>query len=340
MKIAYHFMVPEPAQPELDGAVQEALWLQERFGGSISYLYPLRRFRRLVPASLSGINAGARLRELDREVDLHHFFAPNLASYPFLPRLARPEVWTVQTSLPRTGLHRPPRSMRPRLSRLVASDPADVSDLGRIAAVPTTWIPPGIEPDRFERVPPPADDAFVLLIGSGPWTRRQFETKGIDQLISAARQLPRLRLVFLLRGVLETELARRIHDSGLGSRTELVSGKANVPELLTRVHAAAVLAEKPRLIKSFPHSALESLASGRPVLTSAGLGIADFIHRHRCGIVLDSLSEDSVLAGIRSFMENYEVLAAAAMRLELAEFSRERFLEAYERVYSRALNPD
>ena len=336
MKIAYHFMVPEPPRPELDGAVQEAVWLRERFGGSISFLYPLGRFSRLVPSRLCGLGSIGKLRKLDRGVDLHHLFTPSIPNYPFLAALRKPCICTVQTSQGERTL-RAPASTKPRVVRLVASDPRDVPRLEHSTGIPTIWIPPGVDTGAFRRSRPPKGGDFSLLVGSAPWTRRQFSTKGIDQLLAAARAIPRLRLVFLWRGVLLHDLKARIDRAGLGTRVEVITETTDVARLLTRVHAVAVLADRPQLIKAFPHSALEALAAGRPVLTSSVLGLADLVSRQRAGVVLDSLSPSSVLAGLQAIMENYEVLAEAAMALDLSEFSRTRFLDAYGRIYRDAL---
>ena len=72
-------------------------------------------------------------------------------------------------------------------------------------------------------------------------------------------------------------------------------------------------------------------------MTSSKLALADLVEHQQAGVALDSLSLKSVLAGLRAFMENYDELANAAMKSDLSEFSRDRFLEAYERVYRSAL---
>lgn len=336
MKIAYHFMIPRPSRPELDGAVQEALWLRERFGGSISFLYPLQRFSRLIPGWLCGVNSVPRLRGLDRAVDLHHLFTPGLPSYPFLNGLRKPSVCTVQTSLgPQAHVKR--MRTRPRVMSLVASDPRDVNYLEAATGASAIWVPPGVDAAAFRRRPPPTGEDFTVLVGSAPWTLRQFSTKGIDQLLAAARRLPRLRLIFLWRGALRDDLAKRIDRAGLAARTKVLFERVDVAGLLESVHAVAVLAEKPKLIKSFPHSALEALAAGRPVLTSSGLAIADFVRRHRTGAVVNALSVNSVLAGLRGIMEDYAQLLQNAMESDLSAFSRERFLDSYKQIYLDAL---
>ncbi len=337
MKIAYHFMIPRPPRLELDGAVQEALWLRERFDGSISFLYPLARFSRWVPATLCGLGSFGRLRDLNRTVDLHHLFAPGLPNYPFLgTALTKPCVCTVQTSqggadLPGTA------TIRPKVARLAVSDPRDADPVRGSTGIPTSWIPPGLDTRKFRRTPPPELDRFNLLVGSAPWTQRQFTTKGVDQLLAAARQLPALRLVFLWRGVLRSQLAERIGRAGLADRTEVITEGTDVSSLLERVHAVAVLASSAKLIKAYPHSALEALAAGRPVLTSSPLALGDLVGRLGAGVVLDSLSEGVVLAGLRAFMEDYARLAKGAMTSDLSEFSRDGFLDAYGRLYSEAL---
>jgi hypothetical protein len=46
------------------------------------------------------------------------------------------------------------------------------------------------------------------MVGSAPWTKGQFRTKGVEALLEAARQNPRLHLIFLWREVLAEEMER------------------------------------------------------------------------------------------------------------------------------------
>ncbi len=338
MKVAYHFMIPRPPVPELDGAVQEAIWLRDHFGGSIHYLYPTDRFRRWLPSGLCGVRQLAELRSLDREVDLHHLFSPGLRAYPALRGLSRPLVYTLLTGLDEAV--RPGRSgFWSRLSEVVAPD-AHALDLLTASGLPrVVAIPPGIELESFSSVrKPPGGEEFVLLAGSAPWSVGQFATKGFDMLLEVASELPWLRLVLLWRGALHEEIARRVASAGLGERVEIHQETVAVAETLGGVHAAVALARGPRLLKAYPHSLLEALAAGRPIVTSAGLAIGDLVRETGAGVVLERHDRGSLREALERLRSDYPAYRERTERLDLAKFSRQRFLASYEAVYRRAVS--
>ena len=72
-------------------------------------------------------------------------------------------------------------------------------------------------------------------MASAPWTRRQFELKGIDLLLEVVAKLPFLRVVLLWRGVLVEELIARIKRLGIEKSVEIVNQKVNVSDYLGKV---------------------------------------------------------------------------------------------------------
>jgi glycosyltransferase involved in cell wall biosynthesis len=204
-------------------------------------------------------------------------------------------------------------------------------------------LPAGIDVSRFGVEPPPANDRFVLLAGSAPWTREQFHTKGVEALLQVARERPWLRLVLLWRGWLLEELRRRVAGLGLSDRVEVLTDRVDVNQLLARVHAAVVLASEPRLVKAYPHSLLEALAAGRPVLVSDCIAMADYVREAQCGEVVTGMDRRSLEDGIRRLRGRYASLQAQARRVGKRDFSQERLVAAYGQVYESvvaASHPD
>jgi glycosyltransferase involved in cell wall biosynthesis len=176
----------------------------------------------------------------------------------------------------------------------------------------------------------------VLLAGSAPWTREQFRGKGVEALLEAAHRMPRLRLIFLWRGLLQRELEKRIEALRLQDRVEILSDRVDVGAVLARVHAAVVLADWTRLVKAYPHSLLEALACGRPVLVSEQIPMADYVRQTGCGEVVSGLAESALRRAVERLRENYDALSANALRVGRKDFRQDDLLAAYETVYSSA----
>jgi glycosyltransferase involved in cell wall biosynthesis len=193
---------------------------------------------------------------------------------------------------------------------------------------------------RFSFKPAPDGDELLLLAGSAPWTEEQFHTKGVDALLDVAQRMPLLKLVLLWRGWLLEELRRRIADRGLADRVEVLTERVDVNEILGRVHAAVVLAEEPNLVKAFPHSLLEALAAGKPVVVSEGIALADHVERTECGQTVKGVDPEGLANAIARLEQDYPRLQANALDVGRRDFSLERLVGDYRGVYEAALSRD
>ena len=146
-----------------------------------------------------------------------------------------------------------------------------------------------------------------------------------------------MRLVFLWRGLLKTELRERIERLGLDARVDVIDGKADVPSVMAGVHAAVVLADSAKVVRAYPHSLLEALAAGRPVLVSRCMGLADDVEAAGCGVVVDDLSAGTVVAGVERLQAGCADYGAPARALATSRFSLTRFLNDWETLYAEAL---
>ena len=330
MKIAFHLTTPPPPVPGLDAAVQEVELLRSEFGGSLAHLYPAAAYRPWIPRRwLRGAQVRA-LAEADGRVDLHHVTSDFLLDHPALRRLERPLVCRLLVCPPR-----PRDAIAPaRLYRaVVVSSPADGDRLRSWGVDGVRVIPPGLDLPRFRRVGPPPAGPFTLMMASAPWTRRQFATKGIDALLAAVRSRPRLRLVLLWRGVLLAEIERRVGRAGLGDRVEIVAGAVDVAEALGRAHVVVLAATSRRVVKAYPHSLLEGLAAGRPVLTSPEIALSDWVRDRGCGVVA-ACSPAALGAALDRLERDYPAYRAATAGLDLEAFSRASCLSAYRELFT------
>src|SRR5262249_38928894 len=180
----------------------------------------------------------------------------------------------------------------------------------------------------------PLERELILLMASAPWNGRQFELKGINLLLAAAARLPYLRLILLWRGVLAEELERRVLRFRLENRVEIVNRKVDINDYLAQAHATVLLAKHGGLVKSFPHSLVESLLVGKPVLLSNTIAMSDYVSKRHCGVVVRDMSFEALAAAIESLMRDYETLARNASHIAAAEFSIETMIANYRRLYA------
>lgn len=328
--ILYLCTAPEPAIPGTDAVFQEIERLRASFGGSFLGLYPFKKPSRFVPHWLMGIHNRERLREAMRQADVVHVFSATLKPLPCIEPFSGRIVYTVTAAAGRTINA---TWFNDRMITVAASHEREADRLRRAGVKDVTCVVPGLELGRFACTPAPAKP-FTLLVGSAPWTRAQFRTKGVDVLIEAMRRIPELNITFLWRNLWHDDLRKRIDRAGLAARTVVHNQRMDVSHVLSGCHAAVVLAAHERLVKAWPHSAIESLASGRPVLLSRAIPMSDFAEQNQAGVAVESLEIKTVEASIRRLIAEYDTLSGTRLRdLALRHFDPVRMADTYRSLY-------
>lgn len=312
--------------------LQEADLLRARFGGDIVFLLPSSRPWPHFPRPFYGLHRLAAIRRLERDADLHHLYNSELYLFPLLRFLRKPLVYTVVSGL-EPGFTPSIDRLR-RIHRIVVQSERDLATLEERGLTNVCVIRPGIDLSRFRHTPLPARGDFVLLAGSAPWTREQFRSKGVEALLQVAQQVPSLRLIFLWRGLLVREIQERIDRLRLRERVEILNDRVDVAQVLARAHAAVVLADWTRLVKAYPHSLLEALACGRPVLVSEQVPMAQYVRQTGCGEVVPNLNVTELRGAIERLRGSYDTFSANALRVGQKDFRQEDLLADYESVYS------
>jgi glycosyltransferase involved in cell wall biosynthesis len=173
---------------------------------------------------------------------------------------------------------------------------------------------------------------MTLLMASAPWSKQQFDEKGIDVLLETASRLPDLRLILLWRGLFAEDLAARVRARGLDNRVEVVNAKVDAGAYLRRAHATVLLAKRAEIIKAYPHSLIESLYAGKPVVTSNTIAMADFVRQQHCGLVLVRPDADSLVAALSKLREDYSSFVANAATAGQA-LAAQPLIECYRTIY-------
>ncbi len=332
MSVLFLLTTPPPVMPGTDAVVQEVELLRSRFGGDVVWLRPSWRARAWYPTSLLGLHRWRALRRGDGQVDVCHVYAPQLFHLPVLRAVTRPIVYTVTSGVgPDGGI--PPLSDLRRLGAIVVPSRADLEILTARGLRNVKVIVPGIDVGAFVDGPSPPGPEFVLLAGSAPWAPQHFQTKGVDALLDVARATPDLRLVFLWRGVLLPDLIARVERLGFAERVEILRDRVDVSRVLVRVHAAVVLAAGPGLVRAYPHSLLEALAAGRPVIISDGNPMAEYVRATECGRVVPGVDAGALGEAVRAVRGSYERYRARAREVGKRDFSQERLVAEYGALY-------
>lgn len=341
MSVAYLLPILPPREPGMEAVSQEIAAFREAFGGPLCYVNPNRHLpRTLIPRLLFGWSDLPHLRRLGHKVELYHFFNPDPFPYPFLLALPRPVVYTINGGLAQAAPRPSPFTLAllRRMAVVAAPDERTQTQLARWGLTNVALQQPGIDTTRFHHRPLPLGphDPIRLLVASAPWTLDQFTGKGFDALLAAAAARPDLHLTLLWRGLHTQEIHRRVAAQGLAERVRVMDQAVDVDAELGRVHAAALLPVQPGLVKSYPHSLLDSLAAGKPVLVSKLLPMADYVARTGCGVVVDPVTPAGIGAALDHLRAGYPRFAEAAQQAGQVDFTLARARAAAAAIYARA----
>jgi glycosyltransferase involved in cell wall biosynthesis len=333
MSILYLITAPPPPIKGTDAVFQEVDALRGAFQGEVVNLSPLTNSTRRFPKQLYGLQKIPEIRDLESRCKINNIFFSFPYLFPILRFLRNPVIYTVTASL--DVKRKPPACARlKKMQRIVISNERDAAVLRAWGLTNYVIIPPGIDTANLIPTTLPLERELTLLMASAPWHQSQFDSKGIDLLLAAAVKLPFLRLILLWRGVLADELSRRVERLDIGKRVEIVNRKVNINEYLKKAHATILLTENGGLVKSFPHSLIESLVAGKPVLLSDTIAMADYVNSRQCGVVVPSMNMEALTSAIETLRRNYELLTRNAARIERGEFSINSMVEKYRDIYS------
>ncbi|MBN2391085.1 MAG: glycosyltransferase [Anaerolineae bacterium] len=330
MNVLYHLPILPPKIPAGEALSQEIQALRNGNGGDLVYVNPNQNSVIYIPRLLFGLSMLKALRDREKNFDLHHFYNPDPFPYPYLLGLRRPVIYTISSGISARHIH---LRYFNRLAAVAVYDERSQQRLVQAGLRNVHLIRPGIDISRFTCTPLPLGRELRLLVASAPWTRAQFRTKGIDALLKAAQQDPHLHFIFLWRGILIEEMERRIHGLDLESQITLINSFVNVNQILAGVHATITLATNAALIKAYPHSLLDSLAAGKPVLVNRAIPMADYVEQKCCGVVLDKVAAESILEAIVTLSENYAKLTTEAAAVGQRDFAQANLLQVYEQIY-------
>jgi glycosyltransferase involved in cell wall biosynthesis len=243
------------------------------------------------------------------------------------------------------------RAAAARAAALVAVSPATARRLGEVLrpASPVLTIPHGVDHTRFFPAPAgdPTDLAALRRLGLRPpylaFVGTLEPRKAVPTLVAAFSRLgrPELRLVLAGRDGWGTEEVRAaVAASGVATR--VLRLRWVPPEALPVVLRQAEAVAYPSLEEGFGLPALEALACGAPLVTSAGSPMAELAGE--AALAVPPGDPDALALALGRLLEDEE-LAGRLRRMgpEVAgehtwEESARRHLEAYRLAAAGAVN--
>jgi len=191
-----------------------------------------------------------------------------------------------------------------------------------LAAITSTW---GLDRSRVSVLPNPAPDIDVVAEPLEPGTfvfvGRLTSAKALDVAIAAIARVPRARLVLVGDGPDRDWLEGLVRESGASDRIEFRGSLPREDALAVVAGSAAGLLTS--AWENFPHSAVEALAVGVPVVATAVGGVPEIVHDGVNGLLAPVGDIDAVASAIERIMTEPGLRdrLAAGSRPSIARFS-------------------
>ncbi|MBM9513973.1 glycosyltransferase family 4 protein [Desulfobulbus marinus] len=219
-----------------------------------------------------------------------------------------------------------------RIDKIVAESEYDFERLksAGIQEEKLSLIYPGLDLNQFSYQEPEGD--FSILFASSPFTKEYFEARGVNLLLSATEAFKNVSFTLLWRKWADTIPVIEPMVQDKKNVTLQVEHIKNISTLINNVHAVIAPFTAQQLTKPCPHSVIESLASGKPVLVTDKVGIAHIIEETQCGVVFKP-NKDSLIAAIKELRTNYAQYQINARKCAETYFSQYVFLKQYESLY-------
>ncbi len=170
---------------------------------------------------------------------------------------------------------------------------------------------PWIDLKKFKYTNPPNTKEFRILFASAPNLKGSpeniFEAKGLALLLEAFKEFTKssqASLCLLWRGCYNGILMEKIKELGLETQVKVINEVADMPKLYAQSHVTVIPFLDTRWSPEMPLSAVESLACGRPVVTTNVVELAEVVQKYKCGCVVNPTKE-KLKAGLMECQANY-----------------------------------
>jgi len=191
-------------------------------------------------------------------------------------------------------------------------------------------IYPIVDLDRFKYTEPPPLSPFRILFASAPNVEipeeDNFLVKGVPLLLEAFKKFTEVEtaeLYLLWRGKYSKELNQKIEELRLRNKVVVVDKEVDAAEWYKETHVTVIPFLSTWRSPQVPLSALESLVSGRPVVTTNVLELADIVEKYRCGCV-SSPTKDGLLSALMECKQRYSEFQRNSRKIAWILYNRSK----------------
>jgi glycosyltransferase involved in cell wall biosynthesis len=264
-----------------------------------------------------------------------HFFDPNDQKY--VKHLRKPIIYTITGYINETKAEniKKYKSLLKKIDAIVVGSHEDKDTLESLGLNNVQVIFPGTDLKGFN-YSKPENENFKLLFASAPLRMHSFEHNGVNLITNAFTDLKNIELVCLWRGKYLMEMEELIKKTNNQKKIHIINKVMNMKEELNKVHATILPYTGTDECKTCPNSLVESLAAGKPVLTTDIIPFSNLVLKEKCGVVIKPTKE-AFIEGIRDLRENYEKYQEKCIPAAKKYFSKERFVKEYNTIYSKVV---
>jgi glycosyltransferase involved in cell wall biosynthesis len=177
-----------------------------------------------------------------------------------------------------------------------------------------------------------AHGSFKILFATSPLSRHDMLSRGVRMMVQAARRLPQAEFVLIWRETVVQDLNALIQEAGVAN-VRVVNGYVrDMDKYYDEVHATILPGLDHSSLKPCPHSFLESIGHGKPVLVSEPTSVAGIVAKTGCGVVFEP-TIDGLTNAVNRLQENYEVCRSRCHPVVERLFSPQVFVEKHRQLY-------
>lgn len=175
---------------------------------------------------------------------------------------------------------------------------------------------------------------IVCSIGAlKPNKNQMLLVDAVGEIIKSESDL-RLMLLLIGDGPDRSELERKVKEKGLSDRIFFPGIREDIPEILSAVDMFVSTSRQEH--EGMSNVILEAMSSGLPVIATRSVGTAEIVMEGETGFIIDDNDIASLIGKLRFLVDHEETsrrFGENARRFVLANFSMEKMIRDYERMY-------
>jgi glycosyltransferase involved in cell wall biosynthesis len=291
----------------------------------------------------------------DRNIGLIHTNTSTILSGALAAALTRtPHVWSVHEVLRWEGMLLSPllHSLSTRVTAISEAVAASLWQRFPWIKTKIVVIPNGIDPGRITDLPPGAaknlrqelgispDAPVVSMVGRiGSW---KGEYLFLEMAREVAGQFPQVKFL-IVGGVFDgkyqhlEDLKREVSRAGLDQQVIVTGYRTDIPAIISATDVLVLPSVQP---EPFGLVLLEAMAAGKPVIATDLGGPREIVQNGVTGFLVDYNQATEMAGRVRQLLANESLrrrMGLSGLARVKSQFSQQRYVEAYQRLYEEIL---